>query len=88
MAIFWLWGVRNLFWALAAGVAFAGYREVADPSIVLGTMLALALVAEVGNRVGRRALKRQRRKKAALAAIRQATDLRERYRAHEQRRAA
>jgi hypothetical protein len=51
-------------------------------------MLGLALVAEVGNRVGRRALKRQRRKKAALAAIRQATDLRERYRAHEQRRAA
>ena len=88
MAIFWLWGVRNLFVALAAVVAFAGYRGVADSSIVLSTMLVLALVAEVGNRMGRRALKRQRRKKAALAAIRQANDLRDRYRAHEQRRAA
>ena len=88
MAIFWLWGVRNLFVAMAAVVAFAGYRGVADSSIVLSTMLVLALVAEVGNRMGRRALKRQRRKKAALAAIRQANDLRDRYRAHEQRRAA
>lgn len=88
MAIFWLWGVRNLFLALAAVVAFAGYRGVADPSVVLSTMLGLALVAEAGSRFGRRALKRQRRMKAALAAIRSANDLRERYRSHEQRRAA
>jgi hypothetical protein len=86
--MFWLWGVRNLFVALAAVVAFAGYKEVADPSIVFTAMLGLALVAEVGNRFGRKAVKRERRKKAALEAIRSANELRDRFRTKEQRRAA
>ncbi len=86
--MFWLWGVRNLFVALAGLVAFAGYKGVADWSITLVVVLGLALVAEVGNRFGRRALTRQRRKKAAREALRSATDLRERMRTQEQRRAA
>ena len=88
MATFWLWGVRNLFVALAGLVAFAGYQGVADMSIIMVTVLALAFVAEAGNRFGRRAMKKQRRKKAALAAIRDASELRDRLRAKEQRRAA
>ena len=88
MAMFWLWGVRNLFVALAGLVAFAGYKGVADWSITLVVVLGLALVAETGNRFGRRALTRQRRKKAAREALRSATDLRERMRTQEQRRAA
>lgn len=86
--MFWLWGVRNLFVALAGLVAFAGYKGVADWSITLVVVLGLALVAEAGNRIGRRALTRQRRKKAAREALRSATDLRERMRTQEQRRAA
>lgn len=86
--MFWLWGVRNLFVALAGVVAFAGYQGVADWSITLVVMLGLAFVAEIGNRVGRRSLKKQRRKTAAVAALRSATDLRDRLRAQEQRRAA
>ena len=84
----WLRGVRNLFVALAGLVAFAGYKGVADWSITLVVVLGLALVAEAGNRFGRRALTRQRRKKAAREALRSATDLRERMRTQEQRRAA
>jgi len=88
MAMFWLWGVRNLFVALAGVVAFAGYRGVADWSITLVVMLGLALVAEVGNRAGRRSLRKKRRKAAAVEALRAASELRERMRTHEQRRAA
>ena len=65
MAMFWLWGVRNLFVVLAGAVAFAGYKGVADWSITLVVMLALALVAEAGNRIGRRSLSKQRRKQHA-----------------------
>lgn len=86
--MFWLWGVRNLFVSLAALVAFAGYKGVADWSITLVVMLGLAFVAEAGNRFGRRALNRKRRKHAAREALRSATDLRERMRTQEQRRAA
>lgn len=88
MATFWLWGVRNFFVALVALVAFAGYRGVADTSIVMVTILGLAFIAEVGNRAGRRALRKKRRNKAAVAAIRDAAELRDRLRAGEQRRAA
>ncbi len=90
MATFWLWGVRNLFVALAAVTAFAGYQGVADWSITLTVMLGLALIAEVGSRFGRRALNKKRRKRAAIEALRSASELRERMRggAHEQRRAA
>ena len=88
MAMFWLWGVRNLFVVLAGAVAFAGYKGVADWSITLVVMLALALVAEAGNRIGRRSLSKQRRKQAAREALRSATDLRDRMRTQEQRRAA
>ena len=88
MAMFWLWGVRNLFVALAGVVAFAGYRGVADWSITLCVMLGLAFVAEFGNRIGRRSLSQKRRKTAAIAALRSATDMRDRLRTQEQRRAA
>ena len=85
---FWLWGVRNLCVALAGLVALAGYEGVADWSITMMVVLAFGIVAEVGNRIGRKALNKQRRKKAAREAIQSATELRERFRAHEQRRAA
>lgn len=85
---FWLWGVRNMCVVLAGLVAFAGYQGVADWSITMVVVLAFGLVAEVGNRVGRRALNRQRRKQAARVALQSATELRERFRTHEQRRAA
>jgi hypothetical protein len=88
MAMFWIWGVRNLFVALAGLVCFAGYRGVADWSITLVTMLGLAFIAEAGSRFGRRALEKKRRKEAATRAIRAATDLRDRMRTQEQRRAA
>ncbi|MGE3073161.1 MAG: hypothetical protein AB7N24_03640 [Dehalococcoidia bacterium] len=89
MAMFWLWGVRNLFVALAAVTAFAGYKEVADWSITLVVMLGFAFIAEIGNRFGRRALNKKRRKQAAIAALRSASELRERMRgSHEQQRAA
>ena len=85
---FWLWGVRNVCVALAGLVAFAGYQGVADWSITMVVVLALGIVAEVGNRIGRRALNKQRRKKAARAALQSAAELRERFRTQEQRRAA
>ena len=88
MAMFWLWGVRNLFVALAGLVCFAGYRGAADWSITLVVMLGLAFVAEIGNRVGRRSLAKKRRKQAAVQALRAATDLRDRMRTQEQRHAA
>ena len=86
--MFWLWGVRNLFVALAGLVCFVGYKGAADWSITLVVMLGLAIVAEVGNRIGRKSLNKKRRKAAAREAIRAATDLRERMRGQEQRRAA
>jgi len=85
---FWLWGVRNVFVALAGLVALAGYQGIADWSIVMVVVLVLGVIAEVGNRIGRGALDRQRRKSAAQEAIRSATELRERFRAQDQRRAA
>jgi predicted lysophospholipase L1 biosynthesis ABC-type transport system permease subunit len=85
---FWLWGVRNVCVVLAGLVAFAGYQGVADWSIIMVVVLAFALVAEVGNRIGRKALKRQRRTRAARAALQSATELRDRFRTQEQRRAA
>ena len=85
---FWLWGVRNICVALAGLVAFAGYQGVADWSITMVVVLALGIVAEVGNRIGRRALNKQRRKQAARAALQSAAELRERFRTQEQRRAA
>jgi hypothetical protein len=68
-------------------VCFAGYRGVADWSITLVTMLGLAMVAEVGNRIGRRSLAKKRRKAAAVQALRAASELRERMRAQERRAA-
>lgn len=85
---FWLWGVRNICVALAGLVAFAGYQGVADWSITMVVVLAFGMVAEVGNRIGRKALNKQRRKQAARAALQSATELRERFRTQEQRRAA
>ncbi len=87
MAMFWLWGVRNLFIVLAGLVCFAGYRGVADWSITLVVMLGFAFIAEVGNRLGRRALARKRRKAAAVIALRSAADLRDRMRTQERRAA-
>ena len=88
MVTFWLWGVRNLFVVLAALALLAGQQGAADWSIALTTALGLALIAEVGNRFGRRAYAKKRRKTAAREALRSASDLRERLRAPEQRRAA
>ncbi len=85
---FWLWGVRNVCVALAGLVAFTGYQGVADWSITMVVVLAFGLVAEVANRIGRKALNKQRRKQAARAALQSAAELRERFRTQEQRRAA
>lgn len=85
---FWLWGVRNVCVALAGLVALAGYQGVADWSITLVVVLGFGVVAEIGNRVGRRALTKARRKKAVREAIASANELRDRLRTHEQRRAA
>ena len=87
MAMFWLWGVRNLFVALAGLVCLAGYRGVADWSITLVVMLGFAFIAETGNRIGRRALAKKRRKAAAVVALRSAADLRDRMRTQERRAA-
>jgi len=87
MAMFWLWGVRNLFVALAGLVCFAGYRGVADWSITLVVMLGCAFIAEVGNRLGRRALAKKRRKAAAVMALRSAAEFRDRMRTQERRAA-
>jgi len=87
MAMFWLWGVRNLFVALAGLVCLAGYRGVADWSITLVVMLGFAFIAEIGNRIGRRALAKKRRKAAAVVALRSAADLRDRMRTQERRAA-
>jgi hypothetical protein len=85
---FWLWGVRNVGVVLAGLVALAGYQGVADWSITMAVVLAFGLVAEVGNRIGRRALNKQRRKQAAREALRSAAELRERFRTQEHRHAA
>jgi len=88
MATFWLWGVRNPAVALAGLAAFAGYQEVADWSVLMPAVLGFAIIAEVGNRFGRVALARKRRKKAAIEAIRSATEVRDRLRAGQTRKAA
>lgn len=85
---FWLWGVRNVCVALAGLVALAGYQGIADWSITMVVVLGLGIIAEVGNRIGRKALLRQRRNRAARAAIQSAAELRDRFRTQEQRRAA
>jgi hypothetical protein len=88
MATFWLWGVRNLFVVFAGLCALAGQQGAADWSIAWSATLGFALIAEVGNRFGRRAWEKKRRKSAAREALRSASDLRERLRQPEQRRAA
>ena len=87
MAVFWLWGVRNPAVVMAGLVAFAGYRGVADWSITMAVVLAFGVVAEVGNRFGRRALTKKRRKAESVAALRDAAQIRERFRT-EHRKAA
>ena len=87
MAAFWLWGVRNLCVVLAGLTAFAGYEGAADWSITMVVVLGFGLLAEVGNRFGRRALARKRRAAAASRALRSAGELRERMRTHERRAA-
>jgi len=88
MATFWLWGVRNPAVLLAGLAAFAGYQEVAEWSFAMPVILGFAVIAEVGNRFGRAALARKRRKKAAIEAIRSATEIRERIRSAQTRKAA
>lgn len=73
---------------IAGVVAFGGYRGVADWSITMVVVLVFGLIAEVGNRFGRRALGKKRRKAEAVAALRDATEVRERFRSEHQRRAA
>jgi hypothetical protein len=87
MAIFWLWAVRNPAVVFAGFVAFLGYQGAADWSITMAIVLAFGLIAEIGNRLGRRSLARKRRKAEASAALRSASEFRERFRT-EQRRAA
>jgi len=87
-ATLWLWGVRNPAVLLAGLAALAGYQGIADWSITMVVVLMFGFVAEVGNRLGRRALARKRRKAAANEAMRSATELRERFRTQEHRRAA
>lgn len=84
MATFWLWGVRNLFVVFVGLAILAGSQEAADWSIAWPVALGFALVAEVGNRFGRRAASKKRRKAAARDALRSAADLRERLRGVEQ----
>ena len=88
MAIFWLWGVRNPAVLLAGLVAAGGFQGVADWSITMVIVLAFGLVAEVANRLGRRALGRKRRKQATVQALRSAAAIRERFRTEHQHRAA
>ncbi len=88
MAIFWLWGVRNPAVLLAGLVAFGGYRGVADWSITMVVVLAFGLVAEVANRLGRRALAKKRRRQASAQALRSAEEIRDRFRTGHQRKAA
>ena len=73
---------------IAGVVAFGGYRGVADWSITMAVVLVFGVIAEVGNRFGRRALEKKRRKVAAVAALRDATEIRERFRSEQHRRAA
>ncbi len=87
MAIFWLWAIRNPAVLLAGLVAFAGYQGVADWSITMVVVLAFGIVAEIGNRFGRRALAKKRRRAESSAALRSAAEIRERFRT-EHRRAA
>ena len=88
MATFWLWGVRNPFAVFACLAALAGQQGAADWSIAWTATLGFAFIAETGNRLGRNALQKKRRKSAAREALRSASDLRERLRAPEQRRVA
>ncbi len=88
MAIFWLWVVRNPAILLAGFTAFLGYQGAADWSIAMVVVLGFGIVAEIGNRFGRRALARKRRKRAAIEALRTAAEVRERLRMEHQRKAA
>lgn len=88
MAIFWLWGFRNPALLLAGLAAFAGYQGAADWSIAMVVVLGFGIIAEVANRFGRRALAKQRRKQAAIQALRSAAEVRDRFRTEHQRKAA
>jgi len=87
MAVFWLWGVRNPAVLIAGLVAFAGYQGAADWSITMTVVLVFGIIAEIANRIGRRALNKKRRKAQAALALRDAAQVRERFRS-EQRKAA
>ncbi len=87
MAVFWLWGIRNPVVLLAGLVAFGGFQGVADWSITMAVVLALGIIGVVADRFGLRALNKKRRKAEAVSALREAAEVRERFRT-EQRRAA
>ena len=88
MATFWLWGVRNPAVLLAGLVTASGFYGVADWSITLVVVLGLGVFAEVAGIFGRRARERDARDRAARAAIREASLVRERLRATEPRQRA
>ena len=88
MATFWLWAVRNLFVVFAGLALLAGQQAAADWSLATTAAVVCAFIAEIGNRMGRRALSKKRRKAAAREAIRSATDLRERLRTSDQQQRA
>ncbi|HMO96718.1 MAG TPA: hypothetical protein PKD27_11415 [Tepidiformaceae bacterium] len=85
--MFWLWGIRNPVVLLAGLVAFGGFQGVADWSITMAVVLALGIIGVVADRFGLRALNKKRRKAEAVSALREAAEVRERFRT-EQRRAA
>jgi hypothetical protein len=88
MATFWLWGLRNPAILLAGLAAFAGFQGAADWSIAMAVVLGFGVIAEVANRLGRRALTKKRRKQAAVQALRSAAEIRDRFRTEHQRKAA
>lgn len=88
MATFWLWGVRNPAVLIAGLVTASGFYGVADWSITLVLVLVLGVFAEVAGVFGRRARTRDARDRAAEAAVRDASLLRQRLREHEPKRHA
>lgn len=76
----WTWGVRNPAAFLAVLAALAGWQGIAAWSLAWTTVLAFALLAELGHRLARRARRREAKKQAAIEALAATALLREQLR--------
>lgn len=81
MKRFWIWGVRNPCVLLGALATAGGLYGIADMSLVMTVLLLFGVIAEVANRLARRAARHERRQRelAGITALRRREPAQESY---------